>query len=61
LENANTIVDIAKEGFAKVENLKKALAENNPQKIGESVQAVAAFLSSILAEAEAKIAEFKNG
>ena len=61
LENANMIVGIAKEGFAKVDNLKKALAENNPQKINESILAVSDYLNSILAEAEAKIAELKNG
>ncbi len=60
LEGANKIVDIAKEGFAKVEDLQKALDEGDPQKIGVSMQAASDFFSSIRAEAESKIAELKN-
>jgi ABC-type transporter Mla subunit MlaD len=60
LEGANKILDITKEGFTKVEDLKKALDEGDPQKIGASMQTVSDFFTSVRAEAEAKIEELKK-
>ena len=60
LEGATRLVNMAKDGLGKIESIKNALDENDPQKVADSIQSALDFFNSVKAEAEAKMAELEN-